>query len=180
MNKCEKSTASHGMGSVNLQAINRAQDEHLRLSDGMSWLEDTDSLNALVDLSYLKELEPYNREYFCNTDFHNAYGRIPPVFEKIRKDVYADGKELSVAEKEVRILHEQSDALNKITGWTGLTYIAQAMYVYHMYQIRDSNGFKKFSTTEPLEAIQKELTHPYLINSAKEIYEEYLLDKQDK
>lgn len=171
---------SFGMGSVNLQAINRAQDEHLRLSDGMSWLEDTDSLNALVDLSYLKELEPYNREYFCNTDFHNAYGRIPPVFEKIRKDVYADGKELSVAEKEVRILHEQSEALNKITGWTGLTYIAQAMYVYHMYQIRDSNGFKKFSTTEPLEAIQKELTHPYLINSAKEIYDEYLRDKQDK
>jgi hypothetical protein len=146
----------------------------------MSWLEDTDSLNALVDLSYLKELEPYNREYFCNTDFHNAYGRIPPVFEKKRKDVYADGKELSVAEKEVRILHEQSEALNKITGWTGLTYIAQAMYVYHMYQIRDSNGFKKFSTTEPLEAIQKELTHPYLINSAKEIYDEYLRDKQDK
>ena len=165
---------SSGMGSINIQAIQRVQEE--RTNRELDWLEDTDSLNALVDLSYLKELDPYNKDYFCNTDFHNAYGRVPPVFEQIRKDVYANHKDLSVAEKEVRILHEQNEALNKITGWKGLTNIAQAMYVYHMYQIRGSNGFKKLSTTAPLEAIQNELTHPYLINSAKEIYDEYVLD----
>ena len=65
---------------------------------------------------------------------------------------------------------------NKLTGWTGLTNIAQAMYVYKMYKIRSSNGFKKLETTEPLEAIQKELTHPYLLNSAKEIYDEYVME----
>lgn len=165
---------SSGMGSINIQAIQRVQEE--RIAREVDWLEDTDSLNALVDLSYLKELDPYNTEYFCNTDFHNAYGRVPPVFEQIRKDVYASHKDMSVAEKEVMILHEQNEALNKLTGWTGLTNIAQAMYVYKMYKIRSSNGFKKLETTEPLEAIQKELTHPYLINSAKEIYDEYVME----
>ena len=42
--------------------------------------------------------------------------------------------------------------------------------------ILSSNGFKKLNTTEPLEAIQKELTHPYLINSAKEIYDNYMME----
>ena len=163
-----------GMSYVNQKAIER--ENILREEKNLPFLENLDSLNALVDLSYLKELNPYNEGYLCNTYFMGAYSRTPPVFEQIRKDVYANHKDLSVAEKEVKILHEQSDALNKITGWNGLTYIAQAMYVYKMYKILSSNGFKKLNTTEPLEAIQKELTHPYLINSAKEIYDNYVME----
>ena len=163
-----------GMSYVNQKAIER--ENILREEKNLPFLENLDSLNALVDLSYLKELNPYNEGYLCNTYFMGAYSRTPPVFEQIRKDVYANHKDLSVAEKEVKILHEQSDALNKITGWNGLTNIAQAMYVYQMYKILSSNGFKKLNTTEPLEAIQKELTHPYLINSAKEIYDNYVME----
>ena len=128
-----------GMSYVNQKAIER--ENILREEKDLPFLENLDSLNALVDLSYLKELEPYNNGYLCNTYYMGAYSRTPPVFEQIRKDVYANHKDLSVAEKEVKILHEQSDALNKITGWNGLTYIAQAMYDTKQQRIQETEHY---------------------------------------
>lgn len=129
-----------------------------------------------LDYSYLKLLSPYDPGYLINESFKGAYGRKPHIFGSIRTQVYNECPDLSVADKERKILLMQNDALNQITGWTGLSYVMQAMYVHSMYKIRSSNGFRRLKDNETLNAIVKELNHPFFINAAKEIYVNEVLE----
>lgn len=141
-----------------LMSINQLIDREYEYAETEEDKEKYASILVNQDYSFLKNINPNNPAYISNSTFDILCSQIIRIksMRKIVENVPKTDKN-----RWEKIINLQNEELNRITGWSGMTFVMQLAVVEGINDIYTYNNQPQDDSDKSLEQVKFELTHPY-------------------